>query len=256
MVVIFGVILMVLMLGNQVWAARQWGFGGYGKYNLSWEELNEFIRSFNSWNQSLGLTDYAMRELEEEIIIYSIGSAWELSPNWGIEWVTSLVNPTKTSESKEKTIPLEGGGRRSIKAEGEVEYSMVLTDLTGYYFFRPDSKIRPFIKAGLTYWAGAINAWHYTFEEDFNPPWDYEYKQLDKGFSVSDFRLGYILGAGLDGSLGKRIRMGLDLRYQWIPKMECEVDTYNEGFSSPTVSSPIKIDTSGWIGRIYLMIRF
>jgi len=52
----------------------EWYLGSYGKYDLSWGELDEVIRSYNSWTQALGLTDFEMKELVRETTIYSLGS--------------------------------------------------------------------------------------------------------------------------------------------------------------------------------------
>jgi len=130
-------------------------------------------------------------------------------------------------------------------------------DLSVVYRFRSFSRLTPFIGGGVTYWSGSFSGYYYASEQVYTPPWDYEYRYLSQDFSVFDSQLGYLLETGVDYSLGKHFRVGLDLKYRWIPEIKCEVEVCNEGFSSPPlVSNPIRIDASGWNGTVYLMFRF
>lgn len=251
-------VVTILLVASQALAVPTWYLLSYGKYDLSWGELDEVIQSYNSWTQALGLTDFEMQELDREITIYSLGSRWVLSPRWEIELDTIIFNPGTISESEEKTVSLEGGGQKRLEAGADVRYFMTLIDLMGCYFFRrSSSKLTPFIEAGLTYWTGSISGNYWASEEVYTPPWNYEYRNLGQDFSVFDSRLGYLLGAGIDYCLGKHFRVGLDLKHHWVPKIKCRVDGYNEGFSSsPPVGPEIETDPSGTSYGLYLMFRF
>ena len=204
---ILGVILLLLMLGSWAFAVPQWYLGGYGKYNLSWGKFNEAIRGFNSWTQNLGLTDFEMKEFDEEITLYSLGNRWIFSPQWEIELNTTIFNPETISESKEKTIPLEGGGSKWLEAEGDIRYFMTLLDLVGQYrFVRSSSKLTPFIEAGFTYYTGSISGNYWASEEVYTPPWNYEYRNLSQDFSVFDSQLGYVLGGRHRWFFGKALQ--------------------------------------------------
>lgn len=247
-------ILLIPVLGNPALAVTTWYLGGYGKYSAAWGGLNDTIRNYNSWTQDLGLTDFEMEELDDESV-YSLGSTWELSPRWEIEWNALLFNPGEVSESQEKTFSLDGGAEKWLKAESQINYFMTLSDLTGRYFFSSSSKLSPFIEAGLTYCTGSFSGLYLASEEVHTPP-QHEYRNFNQDFSVHDSKLGYVLGAGIDYSLGKHFRMGLKLEHHWVPSIKCQVETYNEGFSSSPVGPEIEIDQSGMSYGLYLMFRF
>lgn len=255
MVMILAVILVVLW-GSQALAATKWYSAGYGKHGPSWGNFNELIEGYNSWTQALGLSDFEIKELESSVTTYSLGSRWEFSPHWEIDWSTIIFNPGAISESQEETFLLEGGSERWLQAGSEIRYFITTMDLMGYYFFKPDSRIRPFIGAGFTYWTASFSGYYYASEQVYTPPWDYENRYLSQDFSVSGSRLGYVLGTGIDSALGKHFRVGLKVEHRWIPSMEFEVNTYNEGFSSLPESSSINISARGWSGAVYLMFRF
>jgi len=150
-VVILMMVLIVLIVGNQALAMTTWYLGGYGKQGLSWGNFDELIEGYNSLAQALGLGDFEMKELGREVTIYSIGNRWELSPRWEIELNTTVFNSEIISESQEKTIPLEEGGEKWLKAEGDIRYFMTLIDLSVVYRFRSSSRLTPFIRGGVTY---------------------------------------------------------------------------------------------------------
>ena len=76
---------MILLLGTQTLAITSRYLAGYGKYNLSSSGVNELTETFNSWTQNtLGVTNFRMPQLDEAITIYSIGSTWILSPRWEV----------------------------------------------------------------------------------------------------------------------------------------------------------------------------
>lgn len=250
-------IAVILLLGGGAFAA-DWRLGGYVRYSISWGNLNDFIKGYNSWIQALGLTDFEMEELDEQLTIYCLGSRQGVSPRWEVETVTVLFSPGTISESKEKTIPLQGGGEKSLEAEGQINYSMTMMDWPALYCFSPSSKLTSFVGLGATLYGGSVSGSYYACERVYTLPSNYEYRYLNQSFGSSfNARLGYVLQAGIDYSLGKNFKVGLEVKHRQVSPMKYQAAIYNSGFSSsPSVPPELEIDPKGTSCALYLMLYF
>jgi len=253
-------IVTFLFLANPVLAAR-WHInlgGEYGIYNLSLGEINEFNQGFESWTKEMGI-DFEIGDLKNAGSVYSICGRLETSSRWeiGVDLNYRLID--QISESKYVTIPLQDG-EKSIDLSYDLYGGIGFVDLIDYYKFNPGKRFSPFIGAGVGNYFVFIDGDYCINEETFTPPWHYEYKYLDESFSVSDSALGYILAAGIDYMVVKSvfdIRIGLEARYHWVPKVKGEFCVDNEGFSSlPVDPEPFEIDPSGLSTRIWIVARF
>ena len=255
-IILLGVI--ILLLDTQALAITSRYLAGYGKYNLSSSGVNELAEIFNSWTQNtLGIIDFRMSRLDEAIRIYSIGSTWIPSPRWEVQLTTTALTPIPItlSDSKESTVSL-GGGQKTLKAEGDIDCYMIPYDLMGYYLFSSSSKFTPFVAAGLTYADLGVGGHYSASEEVYTLPSGYEYRWLEQSFSFHGSRLAYVLGAGIDAALGKHFRLGLEVKHHWVPTIECEVVSQNEGFSSLPLGSELEMNSSGMSYGLYLMFHF
>lgn len=256
--VLLAMMILLILVGSQALAVSRWYLGGYGKYNFSSNGLNQLVKSFNSWTQNiLGITDFRIKELQA-ITIYSISGTWVISPHWEVELATIALTPIPIilSESKERTVPLGEGAQKTLKAESKMNYGMFLYDLMGRYFFSSSSKLTPFVEAGLTYVIQSGSGYYLASEEVYTPPSNYEYRRLNQRFSFQASQLAYVLGAGVQTSLGKYFRVGLEAKIHWVPPMNLQPDLDNEGFSSPPLGPELEINSSGMSYGLYLMFGF
>lgn len=265
-IVLSGVLslVMVVLVASPVLAAR-WRLNlgvGYGTYSPPLGKINEFIRECNFWTQNtLGLTDFGMEEMEETAPVYSLNSRTEIGSLWEIGLDLNYWQAKEISLDKELTIPLEAGSE-TISVYGDFSARIAFADLVVYRKFvgKLKSKLAPFVGVGIGYYGanilGDYSIWDYTYI----PPWDWEYRDVYEGFSVSDSSVGYVLTAGAVWTPVEHLRVSLETKYHWVPKLTGEFgeeDVYNEGFDSlPMEPKPFKLDLSGLTTGINLMLRF
>ncbi len=256
-------LMMVVLVASPVLAAR-WRLNlgvGYGTYSPPLiGKINEFIQDCNSWAENtFGLTDFGMEEMKLTGPLYTLNSRTEIGPFWEVGLDLNYWQAKEISLDKELTIPLEAGSE-TISVYGDFSARIAFADLVVYRKFvgKSKSKLAPFVGVGIGYYGanilGDYSIWDYTYI----PPWDWEYRDVCEGFSVSDSSVGYVLTAGAVWTPVEHLRISLDAKYHCVPELTGEFeDTYCEGFSSlPMEPEPFKLDLSGLTAGITLMLRF
>ena len=108
----------------------------------------------------------------------------------------------------------------------------------------------------LTLYAGNASGSYSDSEEVYTPLSGYEYRWPEQSFSFHGSRLAYVLGAGVDVSLGKHSNLGLEVKHHWVPTIKCRVVSQNDGFSSLPPGSELEINSSGMSYGLYLVLPF
>jgi len=238
---------------------------GYGDYSLSssWEEVNGFIRDFNSWTRNtLGLDDFELEELENKGNVYSLGLKTQLASQWELGLDASYCSTKDVSEYKIRQVYLTEVDQETLSVGGDFTPSLVMANLMLYW--KPfQFSIAPYVGAGLGYYMIDVGGDYYASRDVWSlvdPPFGWEHtvhQTLNESLSISNSSLGYVLAAGISGCLG-RLRIGLEARYHQIPKLKGEVKVENEGFSSiPVDAEAFEIDSTRVLTtEAYLMLRF
>lgn len=259
------VMVFLLLLSSNSATARIWRLNlgvGYGTYSPSLGKINEFIGSFNSWTKNtFGLSDFELEELESEGNIYSFGLKTELGSRWEVGLDINYWSTPGVSEHEIRQVYLNEIDQETLSVCGQFVPSITMWNLTLYRKLMK-SKLSPFLGAGIGYYTTDISG-DYDVQRDVwtlvDPPFGWEHtlhQTLVESLAMSSSSLGYVLAAGIDGSLG-RLRIGLEARYHHVPKLKGEFEVENEGFSSlPVERSPFKIDPSGMSYGLYLMLHF
>lgn len=259
--ILLSLMVVVLLVGAASAARWRLNLGvGYGTYSPSLGKINEFIRECNSWTENtFGLTNFEMEEMEETASVYSLNNRTEIGPFWEVGLDLNYWQAKEISLDKELTIPLEGGAEKTINVYGDFSARIAFADLIVYRKFSK-SKLSPFVGVGIGYYGADIWGDYSAWGSTYIPPWDWEYRDVYEGFSVSDSSVGYVLTAGAVWTPIEHLRISLEAKYHWVPELKgefAEEDVYNEGFSSlPMEPKPFKLDLSGLTTGITLMLRF
>lgn len=163
-------------------------------------------------------------------------------------------------QSQEKSISLSGGKEKTVTANYQFLGGMASIELIDYYKFSPGKRFSPYLGIGTGYYLTTLNGYYSILQEIHTPLYHYDYKYLNQSFSGLGSNQGYVLAGGVDWILVKSVfdmRVDLEAKYHWIPKVKVEFDVNNEGFSSlPTEPEPFEIDPSGLSIKIWIGVRF
>lgn len=257
-------LVVVIVLASPALAIR-WRLNvgvGYGSYSPPLGKINEFIQDCNSWAENtFGLTDFGMEEMKLTGPIYTLNSRTEIGPLWEVGLDLNYWQAKEISLDKDLTFPL-GAGEETIIVYGHFSARIAFADLVVYRKLvgKSKSKLFPFVGAGIGYYGVDIWGDYSAYDYAYIPPWDWESRNVYETFSVTDSSIGYLLTTGALWSPLEHLRISLEARHHWVPKLTgefAEEDVYNEGFSSlPMEPEKFKIDLSGMSYSLYLMLRF